>query len=108
MDREAAELRDAMRSAPLLEPHHPGPFAVHFDDQAPEPLRLSCRSLHLRGDPVAVELPAATKEGLGLLAVQERDEPVDVVGRRPPDRDRHAMSSSINESSGSYTCADLA
>ena len=38
---------------------------------------------------------------LGLLAVQEVDEPVDVVGRRTSDRDRHPASSAISERSGS-------
>ena len=102
MDRRAprAARCDAPRSAPRTPSPRPARRRPRRSGARSAPARAADRSTSA-AIPSRSKLRPAAQERLGLLAVQELDEPVDVSHRRPPDRDRHAASSSINASSGS-------
>jgi hypothetical protein len=89
--------------ARFLEPHRAGARTVALDDEPAEPFRLPRRPLDLGGDPVSVGGVSGAEERLCLLAVQEVDEPVDILRVGPADRDLHlqAVTSAISASSGS-------
>ena len=102
MDREAAEPGDAVRLAPLLEPHHPGPLAVDLDDQPPEPLTARAPTARPpRRSPRGRETGAPLRYGSvsSPFSSSTSQSTSSVVGA--PNPDRHAESSAINASSGS-------
>jgi hypothetical protein len=101
MDCEASEPRNSVRLAPLFESHRAGARTVAFDDEPAEPLRLARRPFDLGGDAIPVEGTPGAEERLRLLAVEQVDEPVDVFGGGPADRDFQAVTCGMSASSGS-------
>ena len=86
----------ARHPAPLVldpELHAPGEApavaVVDLDHEAAEVVRLTERPLHLVRDRVGVARAPGREVRLDVLVVRERDEEVDVAGRRAPDAQAH-------------------
>ena len=95
MDREAAELGDAVRAAPAREAHDAGPLAVGLDHEHAEHVGLLAGALDVGEDALAIGRPRRGEKRLHVLVLGEGDEEVEIVRPRTPDDDAHKISSTV-------------
>ena len=103
MDREPAEPRDPAAPVADLERHRACAQAVDLDHEEAVFLRLALRALDQPQHAVAVALAARRQERLDLVVVEELDEEVDVVGRRPPNQGADSTAAAVCRRSGRQT-----
>ena len=93
MDRQPAEVGDAVPPAAAREAHRAGPLAVDLDHEHAEHVRLGHVALDVVRQRFAVVRPAGGEERLHFLVRDELDEEVEIVRPRATDRDHYAGSS---------------